>query len=222
MHSSVVRGAGGKTPDAVAVVFPSAGSGQDEDEQLTYRELNERANRLGHYLQKLGVGPEVLVGICMERSVGMITGLLGILKAGGAYVPLDPAYPRKRLAFMLEDTQMPILLTQAKLLDSLPESKALPVCPDTDREAIAEESGENVKSSVRPDNLSYVIYTSGSTGKPKGVLAEHRNIVSLTAAQKKFFETDETERILQFTLSVLTRPRNRSGWHCHQALSWYW
>ncbi|OEU64085.1 MAG: hypothetical protein BA867_09135 [Desulfobacterales bacterium S5133MH16] len=129
----------------------------------------------------------------------MITGLLGILKAGGAYVPLDPEYPEERIAFMLEDTQMPILLTQAELSDSLPKSKANLVCPDTDWEAIAKESGKNVKTSVRPDNLTYVIYTSGSTGKPKGVLVEHRNIVNLTAAQKKFFKIDETEKILQFS-----------------------
>jgi amino acid adenylation domain-containing protein len=157
-----------RSPDAVAVVF--------EGEQLTYRELNARANQLAHYLQTLGVGSEVLVGICMERSLEMVVGLLGILKAGGAYVPLDPAYPRERLAFMLEDTQTPVLLTKARLVESLPQHQARVVCLDTDWEVIARQSEENPTSSVLPDNLAYIIYTSGSTGKPKGVAVPHKAV----------------------------------------------
>jgi len=114
-----------RTPEAVAVVFPSPGFSRcSEDKELTYQELNRRANQLAHYLRKLGVGPEVLVGICMERSLEMVIGLLGILKAGGAYVPLDPEYPKQRLAFMLEDAEPKVLLTQSNLLSQLPERTA--------------------------------------------------------------------------------------------------
>jgi len=159
-----------RTPDATAVVF--------EDEQLTYRELNRRANQLAHYLQARGVGPEVLVGIMMERSVAMVVGLLGILKAGGAYVPLDATYPRERLAFMLEDAAVPVLLTEQRLMESLPTSEARIVCLDTDWQEIAEQSTESPKSGAGAENLAYVIYTSGSTGKPKGVMIIHRGLVN--------------------------------------------
>jgi amino acid adenylation domain-containing protein len=172
-----------KTPDAVAVVFPSAKS----DKQLTYAELNEKANQLAHYLQSMGVKPETLVGICVERSLEMIIGLLGILKAGGAYVPLDPEYPKDRLAFMLEDTQASILLTQVKLKNSLPENKAKLICLDTDWETISKESKENIKSRVKADNLAYVIYTSGSKGKPKGTLLTHYNVVRLFMTTESWF-----------------------------------
>lgn len=160
-----------QTPDAVAVVF--------EQESLTYRQLNSRANFVAHHLQALGVGPEVLVGICMERSVFMVVGLLGILKAGGGYVPLDPAYPGERLAFMIEDTQISVLLTQARLVESLPPHQAQVVCLDTQWEEIAFHSEENPISAVTPDNLAYVIYTSGSTGRPKGVAMSHRPLSNL-------------------------------------------
>jgi amino acid adenylation domain-containing protein len=160
-----------KTPDTVAVVF--------EREQLTYRALNERANQLAHYLQSLGVEPDVLVGICVERSLDMVVGLLGILKAGGAYVPLDPAYPQERLAFMLEDTQVSVLLTQQQLVEKLPHIPIHTVCLDTQWETITQENKENLTSSVIADNLAYVIYTSGSTGKPKGVSIPHRGVVRL-------------------------------------------
>src|SRR5262249_49372813 len=113
-----------RTPHAVAVV--------DADQHLTYRALNQRANQLAHYLQRLGVGPDVPVGICMERSAELVVGLLAILKAGGAYVPLDPAYPRERIAFMLEDTQAPVLVTQQGVLDRFPERPAAVVCPEQD------------------------------------------------------------------------------------------
>ncbi|MGK7873458.1 MAG: condensation domain-containing protein, partial [Xenococcaceae cyanobacterium] len=157
-----------KTPDAVAVVF--------EDQQLTYGELNTRANQLAHYLRKLGVEPEVLVGICVERSVEMVVGLLGILKAGGAYVPLDPNYPNERLSYMLADSGVEVLLTQQSLLESLPQNQAQMVCLDSDWGTIEQQSQENLDVKVHSDNLAYVIYTSGSTGVPKGVLVEHKNV----------------------------------------------
>ena len=156
-----------RTPDAVAVVF--------ESERLTYRELNSKANQLAHYLQKLGVGPEVLVGVCLERSLEMMVGLLGILKAGGAYVPLDPAYPQERLAFMLQDARVTILLTQQQLLPRLPRQEARVVCLNTEWESIVQQSTENLADSATTgESLAYVLYTSGSTGQPKGVLGTHR------------------------------------------------
>ncbi len=159
-----------RTPDAVAVVF--------QDEQLTYTQLNQRANQLAHYLQKLGVKPEVLVGICLPRSVEMLVGLLAILKAGGAYVPIDPAYPQQRLALMLEDAQVSLLLTQQHLLEKLPAHQARVVCLDSDRSSIAQESQDNPVNSSSANSLAYVIYTSGSTGKPKGVLGLHQGAVN--------------------------------------------
>jgi amino acid adenylation domain-containing protein len=158
------------TSDAIAAIF--------EDQQLTYQELNQRANQLAHHLQKLGVKPEVLVGICVERSLEMVVGLLGILKAGGAYVPLDPAYPKERLAFMLTDSQTPVLLTQQKLLAVLPEHQAHVICLDTDWGVTLRENEENPLSGVKSENLAYVIYTSGSTGKPKGTMIPHQGIVN--------------------------------------------
>ena len=174
-----------KTPDAIAVVF--------EDQQLTYRELNSRANQLARYLQGLGVEPEVLVGLCVERSLDTIVALLAILKAGGAYVPLDPTYPKERLTFMLEDAAFPVLLTQERFIEKLPPSAANVVCLDRDWEAIAALDAENYFADVTPDNLAYINYTSGSTGTPKGVKIIHRgvirllfgvNYVSLSAAEK--------------------------------------
>jgi amino acid adenylation domain-containing protein len=179
-----------RAPDAVAVVF--------EEEQLTYRELNARANQLAHYLQSLGVGPEVLVGLCVERSFDTIVGILGVLKAGGAYVPLDPAYPQERLAFMLEDSSVPVLLTQEKLVEKLPQNSAQVVCLDGDIEKIAAHSSDNLSSSVTPDNLAYIIYTSGSTGKPKGVLLAHKGLCNLATAQIQLFGVQPDSRILQF------------------------
>jgi amino acid adenylation domain-containing protein len=170
-----------RTPDAVAVVF--------ENSQLTYRELNQRANQLARHLQALGVGSEVLVGICMERSLEMMIALLGTLKAGGAYIPLDPAYPRDRLAFMLQDAQVPVLLTQQRLLKGLPEHRAQEVCLDADWGAIAQESAANPSSEARADNLVYVIYTSGSTGKPKGVMVTQQNLVHSTCARMSYYRS---------------------------------
>jgi amino acid adenylation domain-containing protein len=178
-----------QTPDAVAVVY--------EDKQLTYRELNARANQLAHYLQKLGVGPEVLVAIFVERSLEMMVGLLGILKAGGAYVPLDPAYPFERLGFMLEDSSVPVLLSQSKLVEKLPPHSARLVNLDKDWEEIVQQSKDN-PSSFTPDNLAYVIYTSGSTGKAKGVLIQHGSLVNYTTAASAEYRISECDRILQF------------------------
>ncbi|WP_434686357.1 non-ribosomal peptide synthetase [Pseudanabaena minima] len=159
------------TPDAIVVIF--------ENEQLSYQELNCRANQLAHYLRGLGIGADSLVGIYIERSLETIIGILGILKAGGAYVPLDPSYPPERLAFMVADTQVSVLLTQQKLVEQLPPSNAQVVCLDTDWQAIALQSQENPTCNVTPDNLAYVIYTSGSTGVPKGVSVVHRGVVRL-------------------------------------------
>ena len=180
-----------KTPDAIAVVFA--------DQQLTYRELNSRANQLAHYLRKLGVGPETLVGICMERSMEMIVGLLGILKAGGAYVPLDPTYPKERLAFMLEDSRAPFLLTQARLGELRPAFGGTPITLDQDCQDIAQESTANVGPVQSPETLAYVIYTSGSTGKPKGVMIQHGSVVNFLASMARQPGLCETDTLLAVT-----------------------
>ena len=172
-----------RTPDAIALEF--------EDKQITYRELNRRANQLAHYLISLGIGPEKLVGICVERSIEMVVGLLGILKAGGAYVPLDPTYPKERLRFMLEDSQVSVLLTQETLVedrgwrieDGDPRSSILDprLQSSLPRSRLAGNCAgkhENLSPALKADNLAYVIYTSGSTGKPKGVQIEHRSVVN--------------------------------------------
>ncbi|MDZ8184102.1 MAG: amino acid adenylation domain-containing protein [Nostoc sp. ChiSLP02] len=180
-----------KTPDAIAVVF--------EDQRLTYHQLNTKANQLAHYLQKLGVEPEVLVGICVERSLDIIIGLLGILKASGAYVPLDPAYPQERLAFILEDAQVSVLLTQASLVEAMPQHKAQVVCLDADWYDIAQQSKENLLSQLSPDNLAYVIYTSGSTGRPKGVAIQHSSTVAMLDWANKTFEFEAKKGVLAST-----------------------
>src|SRR5258708_12580269 len=160
----------GRRPDAVAVVYEGA--------SLTYRELDQRANQLAHYLQELGVGPEVLVGLCVERSLEMAVGLLGVLKAGGAYVPLDPAYPAERLAFMLEDSRAPVILTQPHLLTQLPATAAKVVCLDAGAALLARQSEAAPVSGATSAPLAYVIYTSWSTGTPKGVQIPHRAVVN--------------------------------------------
>ncbi|MEG3939647.1 amino acid adenylation domain-containing protein [Microcoleus sp. S36b_A3] len=159
-----------RTPDAVAAIC--------ENEQLTYRELNAKANQIAHYLQSLGVKPEVLVGICLERSLSMLVAILGILKVGAAYVPLDPAYPQERRSFMLADAKVPVLLTQKNLLETLPEHSAKVVCIDAEWQEISRESDRNPAVKVPAENLAYVLYTSGSTGTPKGVLGTHRGTVN--------------------------------------------
>ncbi len=160
-----------KAPEATAVIFG--------EQRLTYRELNARANQLAHHLRKLGVGPDVPVGICIERSLEMVVGLLGILKAGGAYLPLDPSYPQERLKFMLEDVGAPVLLTQQQLAVNLLTDGRKVLFLDRAWDEIGRESEANLPTQSSPENLAYVIYTSGSTGKPKGVEIPHAGIVRL-------------------------------------------
>jgi amino acid adenylation domain-containing protein len=160
-----------RTPEAVAVIC--------EGRELSYGELNARANQLAHHLVGLGVGPECLVGICLERSFDMVVGILAILKAGGAYVPLDPEYPQNRLSFVLSDTQAPVLLTQQSLSSRLMEHEARTVCLDRDWDVIAHESPEDLAAEIGPDNLAYVMYTSGSTGRPKGIAVPQRAVTCL-------------------------------------------
>jgi amino acid adenylation domain-containing protein/thioester reductase-like protein len=179
-----------QTPDAVAVIF--------QDQQLTYRELNQKANQLAHYLQTLGVGPEVLVGICVDRSLDMIIALLGVLKAGGAYVPLDPTYPQQRLGFILEDAQLDILITQQSLEPVLPQHQAKRV-DIQDHSLLADQSIANPSHQGQPHNLAYVIYTSGSTGQPKGVAIEHRNTTAFISWAKGFFSPAQLQGVLAST-----------------------
>jgi amino acid adenylation domain-containing protein len=181
----------GHTPDAVAVRF--------ENSDLTYQQLNHRANQLAHRLIKLGVTPEVLVGVYLERSLELVIALYGILKAGGAYVPLDQDYPQERITFMLEESQVPVLLTQQHLASALPKHNAKVICLDSDWDSITSESTSNPESSVMSDNLAYVIYTSGSTGKPKGVMNTHLGIVNRLLWMQDEFSLTETDRILQKT-----------------------
>ena len=173
------------TPNAVAVTFGN--------QQLTYQQLNTQANQLAHYLRSLGVKADALVGICVERSLLMIVGILGILKAGGAYLPLDPEYPQERLSFMLEDAQVSVLLTQQQLAEFLPQHQARVICIDTDWEKITQECETNQENSATPDNLAYVIYTSGSTGKPKGVLVNHANVVRLFTATDPWYKFNQDD-----------------------------
>jgi amino acid adenylation domain-containing protein len=175
-----------RTPHAIAVVF--------EDDKLTYRALNQRANQLAHHLQTLGVGPETLVGLCVERSLELVVGILGILKAGGAYVPLDPTYPRERLAFLAADTGLRVLLTQAHLQSSLPVTPGVNcLYLDKDWHAIARHSTANPARRAVPSNLVYVIYTSGSTGTPKGVMVTHANVTRLFAATQDGYHFSERD-----------------------------
>ena len=179
------------TPDAVAVVF--------QNEQLTYRQLNEKANKLAHYLQTLGVKPNSLVGICVERSLEMLIGLLGILKAGFAYVPLDPAYPSSRIAFMLEDAQVSLLVTQSQLVPALPSHHAIVVCLDTDSEQINQGDAHNLNNTVTPENLAYIIYTSGSTGTPKGVQIPVGALVNFLTAMRQTLGLNQQDILLAVT-----------------------
>jgi amino acid adenylation domain-containing protein len=174
-----------RTPGAIAVTF--------ENEQLTYAELNRRANQLARQLCAMGVGPEVLVGLCMERSIDLVIGILGILKAGAAYVPLDPQYPRERVAFMLNDANIRVLLTQRRLAASLPECAAQIIELDSDGASIASQSQVNPSSGVTPDNLAYVIYTSGSTGRAKGVLVSHANAARLFSETEPWFRFNSSD-----------------------------
>lgn len=174
-----------RTPHAVAVQF--------QDAQLSYADLNNRGNQLAHYLQRLGVKREDRVGLCVNRSLDMMTGLLGIMKAGAAYVPLDPAYPAERLAFMLQDSGAHVLVTEAALLKSISATSAQLVCIDREWPQIAQESTQDLNTEVRPANLSYVIYTSGSTGRPKGVQLEHRNVANFLNSVRSLFRLSSSD-----------------------------
>ncbi len=198
------------TPHATALVY--------NNQRLSYAQLNQRANQVAHYLQALGVGPEVPVGICLERCIELVVGLLGVLKAGGAYVPLDPSYPAERVALMLDDGQPLVLLTQAALLPTLPASTATIVCLDRDWHAIAQQANTNPLSDVTPAHLAYILYTSGSTGRPKGVEIEHRSPVTLMEWSKQVFSATDIAGVLAstsicFDLSVfeLFVPLSRGG-----------
>ncbi|NER50689.1 MAG: AMP-binding protein [Symploca sp. SIO1A3] len=180
-----------KTPSAVALVF--------EEQQLTYSQLNSKANQLAHYLQQLGVGPDMLVGICLERSVEMVVGLLAILKGGGAYVPLDPSYPPSRLAQILEDAQLHFLLTDSDSQSQLPTTKTSIILIDQDWGVTATHRQTNPISSIQPHNLAYVLYTSGSTGRPKGVAIEHGSPVSLLYWAKDVFSDQQLAGVLAST-----------------------
>jgi amino acid adenylation domain-containing protein len=210
-----------QSPDAVAVVFPSTSfaqhpgpsgrvqrapapaerTGHREDQHLTYRELNRRANQLAHHLQARGVGPEVLVGLCVERSLEMVVGVLGILKASGAYVPLDPAYPQQRLAFMLADAQAPVLLTQERLIERFAPRQVSLLCLDADWAQIARAGVQNPHHDVTPENPAYVIYTSGSTGQPKGVVVQHRSVMNLAQGLRRLVYAHHSETQLRISLN---------------------
>ena len=180
-----------RTPEAPALRF--------ESEQLSYRELNERANQLAHRLRKLGVGPEKLVAVCAHRSIEMVVALLGTMKAGGAYVPIDPDYPKSRLAVMLEDADPPVLLTQEHLLELLPEHSIPTFCLDRDWPTLADEPKDNPALITTGKDQAYMIYTSGSTGKPKGVPNVHEGIVNRLLWMQDAYGLDGSDRVLQKT-----------------------
>ena len=187
LHDPFVERAG-EQPDAPALFF--------RDEVLTYRELDERSSRVAHHLRELGVGPEVLVGLCVERSPAMVIGLLAISKAGGAYVPMDPSYPAERLAYMLADAQVRVLLTAERLAEELPSGDARVVLLDGDAERFAAHPSTTPRSGVTATNLAYVIYTSGSTGKPKGVLLDHRGRVNNFLDFNRRFDVGRNDRLI--------------------------
>ncbi len=187
------------TPDVPALV-----AGQ---QTLSYRALNQRANQLAQYLLALGIGPEIPVGLCMDRSLEMVVGLLGILKAGGAYVPLDPQYPAARLAFMLEDAQVPALLTQQHLVERLAARQTNTICVDNEP-ALAAQSVENPPWPATPENLAYIIYTSGSTGQPKGVQIMHKSLLNLVSWHQQAFAVTATDRATQVTSPAF----DAAGW----------
>ncbi|MDY7229483.1 non-ribosomal peptide synthase/polyketide synthase [Hyalangium rubrum] len=178
-----------RTPDAVAVSF--------EGQQLTYRELDARANQLAWYLRERGVGPESRVGLCVERSLDMVVGILGILKAGGAWLPLDPTYPMERLVLMMQEAAIPVLVTQEHLADELP-ALGLLVCLDTEWPQIATQPVESPRVEMSPDNLAYIIFTSGSTGRPKGTLLSHRGLCNTALAAARTHRVRQDSRVLQF------------------------
>jgi amino acid adenylation domain-containing protein len=172
-----------RSPENTALAF--------EDRTMTYAELNARSNQLACYLSRFGVGPDVLVGICMQRSLDLVIAILAILKAGGAYLPLDPSYPKERLAFMIEDARPPVVITQYDLKESLPDVNGQVLALDAEWPEIEREASDNLACTARPANLAYVIYTSGSTGRPKGCQITHANVVRLFEATQEWFRFDE-------------------------------
>lgn len=177
-----------RTPDNAAVVF--------DDQMLTYRELNRRANQVAHHLIRQGVGPEVLVGVCMERSMEMVVGLLGILKAGGAYVPLDPAYPAERLSLMVDDARIRLIMSQSHLRSRIPECHGRFISMDGNETVFSAEGDDNPASPCKPENLAYVIFTSGSTGKPKGVAVEHSSVAAFIAWSGETYSSKQLSGVL--------------------------
>ena len=188
-----------QTPESIAVVYAEPGKPR---QTLTYGDLNARANQLARHLRALGVGPEVPVAICVTRSTAMLVGMLGILKAGGAYVPIDPAYPPERQAFMLADTQTPVLLTESALVDTLPATQAHVVCLDAGWPAIAVHADTDLDGGAQGHNLAYIIYTSGSTGQPKGVAIAHQSVINLIEATRPVFgfNADDVWTVFHFEL----------------------
>ncbi len=187
LHDFVARQAE-TTPDAIALVVG--------DRRVTYRELNSRANRVAHFLVKHGAGPDVLIGIYIERSVDMLVGILGILKSGSAYVPLDPNYPKERIRFILEDAKAPVVLTHKSIMRDLPDFGGQRICLDAEWGAIAQEPNSNPVTKTKPENLAYVLFTSGSTGRPKGVAIEHRSVATFVHWGRRAFETQELSGVL--------------------------
>jgi len=188
------------TPEAVALVVG--------DQVISYQELNRRANQLAHHLQALGVRPNVLVGICVERSFDMVVGLLGIFKAGGAYVPLDPSYPPDRLAFMMHDAQVPLLVTQNHLTSRLPTEGTKVVCLDTQADILVQQRITEPTLVASADDLAYVIYTSGSTGRPKGVQVTHDSLLNLVFWHQRAFDVTSSDKATQLTSPAF----DATGW----------
>lgn len=188
------------TPDAVALVV--------DNQALSYGELQRRSNQLAHYLQTLGVGPNVLVGVCIERSLDMVVGLLGILKAGGAYVPLDPTYPPERLTYMLQDAQVSVLVTQQHLTARIATQGVRVVCLQADAALLAQQSVADLNSAVTINDLAYVIYTSGSTGQPKGVQITHDSLLNLVFWHQRAFAVTSSDRATQLTSPAF----DATGW----------
>ena len=201
----VVEEQAARTPEALAVV---AGS-----QALSYQALNQQANQLAHLLQKLGVGPEVPVGLCVDRSLELVVGMLGILKAGGAYVPLDPQYPADRLSFMLADAQTPVLLTQAHLHNRLPLTSARVITLEQEP-LLAEQSTANLPPLATPDHLAYIIYTSGSTGMPKGVQITHKSLLNLVSWHQQAFALTAGDR----TTQIASPAFDATGWEVWPSL----
>lgn len=179
-----------RTPNGTAVIHKT--------EKLTYQDLNRRANQLANLLRKFGAGPEVLVGLCVERSIEMIVGLLAILKSGSAYVPLDPTYPKDRIEFLLSNSKVPLLLTQSHFAKGIATNDIDVICSDIDSDSIRQQDTSNLSTLAKAENLAYVMYTSGSTGHPKGVMVEHRSLVNFSLAAVQQFAVTESDRLLQF------------------------